>query len=1135
MKKIIFMIILMCSQLLSAYYKIPFSEREKLFLKNHPIIKIAPDPYFKPVEFIDNNGVYRGMSADFMDLIADELGIKFKVVQCKDWEEVIQKAKDREIDLLPAAAQTPDREKYMNFSNSYLTFPGTIVTLKSNNYLHNIENLFDKKVAIVKGYIWEEYIAKDYPKIKIVPVKNLTASFLKLTNSEVDAAIVSLPIALDMINTKGFSNLKIAGESGYYTKLSILTRNDWPQLSQIIDKALQNIPNDKKQKILDRWLGNPIDSDIDYLIKLVVSIIIILIFIIFGILFWNKSLKKKVAEKTHELHLEMSKLKEKEKENFELTQIQNKIIENTKFWISIFDKELRIVLWNKAAELITGYTREDVFSDTNKELIFKRDDEKVGSHEVIANIFENNINYDDIEAKIYTKDGQIKDISFFTRIIKDQNDKPSGLIIIGRDITEEKQADERVKESLNFLYFLNSLSSNLSYSYNLCEVSKSAVKQLRKYFTDSFIIIFLADKQKIMLNTYYWEGNKPGTWKNGTSFPIEGSITGKSFQSKKVKYVFDLLSDTRVDHRITDALYHQGYRSLVIIPLTYNDESFGTINIVSEKENYLSGEGNKLKAIGKTVGLSLKNAMYFEKINKQIKQIKETKEQLAKSNEEYKKLLYYNPYGILIHNQGIAKYCNHAFLDILDIENADEIINKDVMPYIHPDFKEVVKKRLTEYSDETKFIPPLEERIISKKGNPKWIEASGFSLENGDKLIMVNNITKRKLAEKEKEELQKHLIQNDKMEAIALLAGGIAHDLNNFLTIITGSIDILSIITKNQEKAQNILYTASKAIENTKNLTQQLLTFSKGGEPIKKTSSLIDIVKDTTNFVLSGTEIKPLFDIDKNLWLCKIDEGQISQVIQNIVINARQVMPGGGIIKISMKNIGKQEHKKYHLKNKDYVEISIKDEGSGISKENLEKIFTPYFTTKKEGNGIGLAVCYSIIKKHNGYIFVESKEYFGTTFRIYLPAVNETNNENIESISKNNEKLSGKILLMDDEDMILKIGKEMLELLGFEVTISKNGNEAIEYYKQELGNNSPFDLVIVDLTIPGNKGGKETQQELFKIDENVKVIVSSGYSNSKIIANYRDYGFKAAIIKPYTLDKLIAVIKDVLKNNESGE
>jgi PAS domain S-box-containing protein len=1133
MKKIIVFIVLICSQLLNAYYKIPFSHHEKEFLKKHPIIRIAPDPHFQPVEYIDEKGNYKGMSADFMKIISKELGVKFQIVRCKDWNEVLRKAQKREIDLLPAAAQTPERAAYMDFSTAYLTFPGMIITLKTNKTIHNIEDLYNKKVALGEGYVWEEFISKDHPEIQLVPVKNLQTGFIKLTNQEVDAVIASLPIALHIIKTNGYSNLKIAGESGYHTKLSTLTRNDWPQLSFIIDKALQNIPNGEKQKILDKWLGKSIDG-YEILIKIIIAIVIVLILTIFSIMLWNKSLKLKVKEKTNELNNKIIKLTEKEKENFELTQIQNKIIQNTKFWISIFDKDLNLVFWNKAAELITGYKKEDVLTTPHKDLIFKHENEDIPAREILKEIFENNINYDDVESTIYTKNQQLIEMAFFTRIMKNQEGNPSGLLVIGRDITKEKQSEKNRTESIRFLNFLNKLSSNLSHSFSLYEVAQNSVHLIREYLDNSFVIIMLADEKKDILKSYYWEGNKPGTWKNGASFPIKGSITGRSFLTKNVEYVTDLLKDTRVDYRITNALYNQGFKTIIIVPLTFNDESFGTINIVSQKENYGINEKDKLMAIGKTIGLSIQNSIYIERINKQIEQIGKAKEELTKNIKEYKNLLYYNPYGIIIHKNGIVKYCNHAFLKILEIENQEEILNQNVMPFVHPDSKELVKERIKSNSKATEFIPPVIEKIISKKGKTRWVESSAFSLENGDKLVMLKDITQRKLAEKEKEELQKHLIQNDKMEAIALLAGGIAHDFNNFLTIITGSIDILTLITKDQEKAQNILYTASKATENAKNLTQQLLTFSKGGEPIKKTSSLIDIVKDTTNFVLSGTKIKPQFEIDKNLWLCQIDEGQISQVIQNIILNARQVMGGGGIIKISMKNVDRNNQNKYHLEDNNYVEISIKDEGPGISQENLGKIFTPYFTTKKEGSGIGLAVCYSIIKKHNGYIFAESKEYFGTTFKIYLPSVDQSNKIILKNISKTTEEFSGKILLMDDEDMILKIGKEMLELLGFEVETTKSGEEAITAYTQAFNNNKPFDLTIVDLTVPGNKGGKETLEELLSINQNAKVIVSSGYSNSAIMAHYKNYGFVASIIKPYTLDKLINVIKGVLKNNVSG-
>ena len=1125
-KKTFVLIIISLFQLLNAVTKIPLTDVEKSFLKKHPVIRFSPDPAFKPIEYIDQDGNYEGMSADFMKILEQELNVKFQLVKCKDWAEVIKKAKNREIDLLPAAAKTPSRKKYMNFSRTYLKFPGLIITKKSNKNIKSMKNLKNKKLAIVKGYIWQELISKDYPEIKIIPVKNVNNGLIKLTNNKVDAAIVSLPIFLNLKKT-GFTNLRIAGESGYHTNLSILTRNDWPALSIIIDKALQNITKEQKTQIFQKWFGKTAMSDsyLHSIITLVLYIIGSLLIIIFIILIWNNSLKKKVKEKTKALNAEVEKLKEKEKKNFQLTQIQSKIIENTRFWISIFDKDLNVIIWNKAAELISGYTIEDAYNFPYKNLMFYREEGNIPADQVIKEIFENNINYNEHESKIITKDNQIKEMSFFSRIIKDKEKEISQLLIIGHEITQQKMLEKKTKESLEFLNFLNNLSSTLSHSYDVKEISRNAVTKLWEYFPDTFIALFLPDNENKLLISNALIGHKPDTWENGVSFPIDKSISGKSFLEKKIQYVFDLNNDSRVDKESKKKLYQQGYRTIISMPLVYNEKSFGIINIFSEKENYHIDE-EKLLTIGKTIAIAIQNSILFERINQQLKQIKETKDKLEIKNQEYKDLLYYNPYGIIVHHKGIIKYCNQAFLDILEVENIEEIINKNIMPYVATEFREIVKKRIVSYED--KHVLPLEEKFISKKNNEIWLEVTGFSLANNDKLVMVKDITQRKQTEKEKEELQKHLIQNDKMDAIGLLAGGIAHDFNNFLTIISGSIDLLNLIIKDQERPKNILYTASKAVENAKNLTQQLLTFSKGGEPIKKTSSLVNIVKDTTHFVLSGTKIKPEFNIDKNIFLCKIDEGQISQVIQNIVLNARQVMPGGGIIQIIMENTNEELETKYQLEKNNYVKISIKDEGPGIPDKYLDKIFTPYFTTKKEGNGIGLALCFSIIKKHNGYLFVETKEYFGTKFIIFLPALSQGKELIKNMITQTKEDLSGKILIMDDEEMILKIAKEMLELIGFEVVTCKNGFEAVNYYEKEMLRKSPFDLVIVDLTIPGNKGGKETMQSLLEIDKNVKVIVSSGYSNSKIMANYQDYGFIDKINKPYTLDKLINVLKNVL-------
>ena len=369
------------------------------------------------------------------------------------------------------------------------------------------------------------------------------------------------------------------------------------------------------------------------------------------------------------------------------------------------------------------------------------------------------------------------------------------------------------------------------------------------------------------------------------------------------------------------------------------------------------------------------------------------------------------------------------------------------------------------------------------------------------------------------------LIKTEKMESLGILAGGIAHDFNNLLAVILANLQLAQI---KMERGDDIKKYLSETIETTRKaseLTKQLLTFSKGGAPIKQPASIADLIKDTVNFCLTGSNLKCIFKISEDLKTIEIDAGQISQVLNNIIINAKQAMPKGGLIEIHTDNIIIEDDIRY--KPGQYVRLIIKDHGPGISQENLSKIFDPFFTTKPNGSGLGLATSYSIIKKHDGYIEVESTEGAGASFLIYLPASDshpEQSGLRVDLTQAGN----GKILLMDDEETIRKVVEEILTYSGYQVVSAKDGNEAVAIYRSAFEKGQPFDVVIMDLTIPGGMGGQEALTHLLAINPAVKAIVSSGYANDPIIADYQKYGFAGVVIKPYKFDELIEILAKVL-------
>ncbi len=395
---------------------------------------------------------------------------------------------------------------------------------------------------------------------------------------------------------------------------------------------------------------------------------------------------------------------------------------------------------------------------------------------------------------------------------------------------------------------------------------------------------------------------------------------------------------------------------------------------------------------------------------------------------------------------------------------------------------------------------------------------------------------KEELNRKMEEELKKI----SKLEAIGALAGGIAHEFNNLLTGVLGNISLAKMFAKEEDEIFKNLSEAEKASLRAKDIAQQLLTFSRGGAPIKKKYSISEFIKESACLFLKSSNILCDCSLSDNLYPVEIDEGQMKHAIANILINAKEAMPEGGMVKIYAENI--EADAKYGLPLKDgkYVKISIEDTGTGIPEKYLDRIFDPFFTTKEKKSGIGLSTAYSIVKKHNGYITAESKAGIGTTIYIYLPAITSQPlthphpsplPEGEGEKGKGRGNASGRVLVMDDEEIIRDVACKMLKRIGYEADFAKDGIEAIELYKKAMKTKQPYCIVIMDLTIPGGMGGKETIKKLREIDPSVKAIVSSGYSDDAAMSEFKEYGFNGVIAKPYSVKELGEIVERVCRKD----
>ncbi len=449
-----------------------------------------------------------------------------------------------------------------------------------------------------------------------------------------------------------------------------------------------------------------------------------------------------------------------------------------------------------------------------------------------------------------------------------------------------------------------------------------------------------------------------------------------------------------------------------------------------------------------------------------------------------------------------------------------DIISPDCQAHCQDTFGKVLAEEKTHYINTV---------FTNKNGKKVIIEGNAIcKFENGKPLYtqcIFHDITEKKRMEEE-------LIKAQKLESVGVFAGGIAHDFNNLLQAIIGNISLAKMYVNPQDKAYERLERTEKASMMAKNLTQQLLTFSKGGEPIKTVTAIAEILQEATSFSLRGSKVKCEYQMEAGLLPVEVDKGQLGQVAQNLAINANQAMPDGGILTIKATNITIGDHEIYNLPDGKYVKITFQDQGIGISKEDILKIFDPYFTNKKTGSGLGLAISYSIIHNHGGLITVESVQGQGTTFTIYLPA-SEKQGVPAKDAYQQPTTQKGRILVLDDEDIVREVLCEMLDFLGCESDAVSDGRMAVALYQKAFTEGPPYAGVIMDLTIPGGMGGKETLAQLQKIDPEVKAIVSSGYASDPIMANFKKYGFCSVVPKPYKVEELSQALASLFPNNHN--
>jgi len=608
--------------------------------------------------------------------------------------------------------------------------------------------------------------------------------------------------------------------------------------------------------------------------------------------------------------------------------------------------------------------------------------------------------------------------------------------------------------------------------------------------------------------------------------------------------------------------------SLIAVPLKSSSQKIGVLGLAQFKEDktFDNQQLEILSRFADTATTALENALQFKALRHELDEQKKVETRLRNRKRLMSSLHFGNSQEVVAatRTEAALRESEERFRLLVDgvkdyaiylLDSKGQIVSWNVGAERIKGYtsQEVIGQHFSIFYTKEDIARGVPEQTLTIAGIEGRFEDEGWRLRMDGTRFWTNSVTaalrdetgqlqgfyrvSRDLTERRRNEdaLLEQKLKASKLESLGLLAGGIAHDFNNILTTVTTNLSIMNISADFPADYREYLVEAEQAALHARHLTQQLLTFAKGGAPVRETTDLHTIVQESTKFVLSGSRAQAEFDLPPDLWAVEVDKGQLSQVLQNLVLNALQAMNGTGTVKLIARNVilSSQEIIGLPAPAK-YVQILVQDNGVGISPENLPKIFDPYFTTKPNGNGLGLATCYSIIKRHDGYIMVESTLGQGTIFQIYLPA---SRAKVTLSPAKETAPLigRGRVLLMDDEPGVRKAIGTALSRLGYHVVLTSEGSEAVERYHESLIAGEPFEAVLMDLTVRGGMGGMEATQKILELDPQAKVIIASGYSEDLVMSQYQEYGFAGMVSKPFKISELSQILVKVIQGEEQVE
>jgi len=690
------------------------------------------------------------------------------------------------------------------------------------------------------------------------------------------------------------------------------------------------------------------------------------------------------------------------------------------------------------------------------------------------------------------------------------------------------ESQKELRKSQSVIRQIAQLSSQLGTPVALNEIYRNCLHLFKDLLNLDFTTLFLVNDTQDGLIIYDTLGFPESMIKKFTVCKGVG-LPGLVFTSEQLETVEDFNTEKRFS--IPDIIFQSNIKSAIAVPMMHTKKLFGviighTVNkfLFSKEEKFLA------KIFANLSATAIKNATHIESLSI-------SEQNLQQRTNEIESIFANSMVGIiLLKGDRILTRCNQKFADFMGYDSPEELQGNSMRLFHLSEerYIEVGKKFHASLVSGEQL--QIEYQMRKKNGQALWCSISGKAIDQSfppdlkkGVVWIVDDISQRK-------KMEEQLLKNQKLESIEILTGGLAHDFNNIITAILGNINLSMANIDPESSAYPFLLPARKASLRAKDLTLKLQTFSQESVPNRHQIALDTLIRESAKSILTGHPVNIQYDFEDDLWQAEVDSGQISKTIKSLLKNCRDAMPKGGDILINCSNFLNNDELA-ELKAKHYIKTTITDTGHGISSAIIDKIFDPYFTTRTrdstKGRGLGLATVHSIIKRHKGFISVISPKNKGTIVTLYLvasPGSKATEEDNDIQIIPSFAGGKGRVLVMDDNEDIRELIKQMLTLIGYEVEVTVSGDEAVRLYRADLKAENPFDVVILDLNIPDGMGGADAIQSLLQLDRNVVAIVSSGDPHDPVMENFEKYGFSASISKPFDFTELHKILTSVLKH-----